>query len=107
MSNQTQQADRIHVRCTKHGICVNECISECNTKEPIKNLELDGFGMSRADPEVEELIRQSFEVIYLNSNKMTARKNTTTGDYVLPSIQDAWAGWKAGCLFMRKIATTK
>ncbi len=40
-----------------------------------------------------EKVRELFETQYV-INKQTYRRNEH-GDYVLPSIQDAWAGWKA------------
>ena len=42
----------------------------------------------------EATVRKAFEDNYLGGNKQTARRNEY-GDYVLPSIQDAWAGWRA------------
>lgn len=39
-------------------------------------------------------IRKAFERTYLGGNKQTARQNEH-GEYVLSSIQDAWAGWYA------------
>jgi hypothetical protein len=42
----------------------------------------------------EEKIREKFERIYLEGNKQTGRRNSTTGDYVVGPIQDAYAGWK-------------
>jgi hypothetical protein len=39
-------------------------------------------------------IRTDFEKIYLGGNKRTALRNAV-GDYVLPSINDAWCGWRA------------
>lgn len=50
---------------------------------------------AQAVPDIEE-VRRRFEREYA-VNKVTARRNEH-GDYVLPSIQDAWAGWKAGML---------
>ena len=38
-------------------------------------------------------IRDDFEKFYLGGNKSTARRNKH-GDYLLPSIQDAWGGWR-------------
>lgn len=43
---------------------------------------------------IKELARKSFEESYLGNNKQTARRNEY-GDYVYPSIQDAWSGWLA------------
>ena len=43
---------------------------------------------------IKELARKSFEESYLGNNKQNARRNEY-GDYVLPSIQDAWSGWLA------------
>lgn len=39
--------------------------------------------------------RKFFEEIYLGKNSLTARRNEI-GDYVLPSIQDAYAGFCIG-----------
>lgn len=39
--------------------------------------------------------RFMFEEVYLGNSKQAATKNTTTGDYVHPSVEDAWSGWKA------------
>ena len=41
-----------------------------------------------------EKIREDFEKSYLGGNKHMGRRNEH-GDYVLPSIQDAWGGWRA------------
>lgn len=38
--------------------------------------------------------REAFERIHCGGNKHIARRNEH-GDYVLPAIQDAWAGWQA------------
>ncbi len=46
----------------------------------------------------EQEARYMFEEIYLGDNKHAARMNEH-GDYVHPSIQDAWAGWKALWVF--------
>lgn len=43
---------------------------------------------------IKKLARKSFEESYLGNNKQNARRNEY-GDYVLPSIQDAWSGWLA------------
>lgn len=55
-------------------------------------------------------IRDDFELLYLGGNKHTARRNEH-GDYVLPSIQDAWCGWKSAYeltwgVFMREATNT-
>lgn len=42
----------------------------------------------------EAKIREDFEKSYLGGNKHMGRRNEH-GDYVLPSIQDAWGGWRA------------
>lgn len=42
----------------------------------------------------EAKIREDFEKSYLGGNKHMGRCNEH-GDYVLPSIQDAWGGWRA------------
>lgn len=39
----------------------------------------------------EAKIREDFEKSYLGGNKHMGRRNEH-GDYVLPSIQDAWGG---------------
>ena len=39
-------------------------------------------------------IRVCFERDYLKNNKKLRYRNEH-GDYVIPSIQDAWAGWLA------------
>jgi len=38
--------------------------------------------------------REAFEAEHCGGNKHTTRRNEH-GDYVLPSVQDAWAGWQA------------
>ena len=58
----------------------------------------------------EAKIRDDFEKSYLGGNKHTGRRNEH-GDYVLPSIQDAWAGWRAAykltlAAFQREISKT-
>lgn len=39
--------------------------------------------------------QKRFEKIHCGGNLHATRKDTTTGDYVLPSVQDAWAGWRS------------
>ncbi len=46
----------------------------------------------------EQRIREHFESHYLGNNKQLARRNEHE-DYVLPSIQNAWAGWLASAKF--------
>lgn len=41
------------------------------------------------------LERKQFEEVHCGNNLHLTRKNSTTGEYVLPSINDAWAGWQA------------
>lgn len=41
-----------------------------------------------------EKVRKDFEKLFLGGNKHTSRRNEV-GDYVLPSIRDAYAGWSA------------
>lgn len=58
----------------------------------------------------EAKIREDFEKSYLGGNKHTGRRNEH-GDYVLPSIQDAWGGWRAAyeltwTAFMREATKT-
>lgn len=48
--------------------------------------------MKQAEPGADE--REKFERIHCGGNKQIARRNEH-GDYVLPSIQDAWHGWQA------------
>ena len=43
----------------------------------------------------EAKIREDFEKSYLGGNKHKGRRWHEHGDYVLPSIQDAWCGWRA------------
>lgn len=43
---------------------------------------------------IKELARKSFEENYLGNNKRNSHRNEV-GDYVYPSIQDAWSGWLA------------
>jgi hypothetical protein len=42
----------------------------------------------------EHKIRKAFELEHLGNNPHTKRRNEA-GDYVFPSVQDAWAGWYA------------
>jgi hypothetical protein len=46
----------------------------------------------------EAKIREDFEMYHLRGNKHTMRRNEH-GDYVLPSIQDAWCGWRSAYEF--------
>lgn len=39
--------------------------------------------------------REQFEEVHCGNNPHLTRKNSTTDEYVLPSINDAWAGWQA------------
>jgi len=39
--------------------------------------------------------REAFEAKHCGGNPHTTRRNEH-GDYVLPSVQDAWSGWQSG-----------
>ena len=41
-------------------------------------------------------MQEAFETVHCGNNPHTTRKNSTTGDYVLPSVQDAWSGFQTG-----------
>ena len=41
-------------------------------------------------------LRAAFEKLHLGGNPQLARRNTTDGSYVLPSINDAWGGFQSG-----------
>jgi hypothetical protein len=43
--------------------------------------------------EQEKECKQDFERLHCGNNPWATRKNSTTGDYVLPCVQDAYAGW--------------
>jgi hypothetical protein len=40
-------------------------------------------------------IQELFEQVHLGGNKQRAYKNSTTGDYVSPCVQDAYSGWRS------------
>lgn len=66
--------------------------------------------LSFEDATSEAKIREDFERLYLGGNKHTGRRNEH-GDYVLPSIQDAWDGWRAAyeltwAAFKREVTKT-
>ena len=50
-------------------------------------------------------MREAFEKLHCGNNPHTTRKNSTTGDYVLPSVQDAWSGFQTG--YQAAIAAVK
>lgn len=54
--------------------------------------------------------RELFEKQYLGGNKVNARRNEV-GDYVVPSINDAWCGFREGYfhgqLVMREAVATE
>lgn len=41
-------------------------------------------------------LRTEFERLHCGGNQHLIRRDSTTGDYVLPSINDAWAGFQSG-----------
>lgn len=41
-------------------------------------------------------LRTEFERLHCGGNPHLTRRDSTTGDYVLPSINDAWAGFQSG-----------
>ena len=45
--------------------------------------------------------QELFEKHYCGNNKNLFKKNEH-GDYILPAIQDAWAGWNAAFLYLEK-----
>ena len=51
----------------------------------------------------DDAARKAFEDAHLGGNKRLAHRNTTTGDYVLASIQDAYAGWQAALQYAAKM----
>ena len=50
-------------------------------------------------------MQEAFEKEHCGSNPNTTRKNSTTGEYVLPSVQDAWSGFQSG--YQAAIAAVK
>lgn len=63
----------------------------------VSNSVSQGINCAGAVASQEEYLnatRQHFECIHLGGNRERARCNEH-GDYVLPSVQDAWAGWRS------------
>lgn len=92
--NSPLDFDGAYYQCS-NTLCsfIETPVIESNNREDseLSKLNLD---MDLSESLDSRLIRQHFESEYLGNNKKTAIRNEH-GDYVLPSIQDAWAGWLA------------
>ena len=47
--------------------------------------------------------KEAFERVYLGGNQLLARRNSTDGNYVLPSINDAWCGFHSALEYVRQV----
>ena len=50
--------------------------------------------------------KEAFERVYLGGNQLLARRNSTDGNYVLPSINDAWCGFHSALEYARQVSLT-
>ena len=44
---------------------------------------------------MDEQLRMAFEKVHCGGNSQLTRRDSTSGDYVLPCIRDAWAGFQS------------
>lgn len=54
-----------------------------------------------------EQSQKLFEKVHCGNNPHNIRKNTTTNEYVLPCVQDAYAGWQSAVEHLEPLIPNK